>query len=73
MPGSVYYRIAKQVASWLSTVDECKINASTKIISESLGDITLEENTEIVSFDVYKSTCYGRNKSLRRSFLLREI
>ena len=34
MPGSSYYKIGKQVADWLSVVEECRINSSTKSISE---------------------------------------
>ena len=29
MPGSCYFKVAEQVAEWLSVVDECKINSST--------------------------------------------
>ena len=52
MPGSVYYKIALQVTEWLSVVDECKINASTKRISETLKEINLEGDEELISFDV---------------------
>ena len=52
MPGSAYHKIATHVAEWLSVVDECKINASTQQISNSLSHIKLEENEELVSFDV---------------------
>ena len=44
MPGSTYYKIANQVAKWLSVVEECKINYSTKSIVDSLSDINLESN-----------------------------
>ena len=50
IPGSVYYKIALQV--WLSVVDECKINVSTKRISETLKEIKLEDDEELISFDV---------------------
>ena len=52
MPGSAYHKVGIQIADWLSVVDECKINTSTKEISESLNTIHLEDDEELVSFDV---------------------
>ena len=52
MPGSPYFNIAKQMANWLSIVSECKINSSTKEIADQLADIVLEDDKELVSFDV---------------------
>lgn len=52
MPGSVYYKIALQVTEWLSVVDECKISASSKRISETFKGIKLEDDEELISFDV---------------------
>ncbi|XP_066932617.1 voltage-dependent calcium channel subunit alpha-2/delta-3-like [Clytia hemisphaerica] len=52
MPGSSYYKIAKKVTDWLSVVSECNINTSTKEVSESLDEIELDEDAEIVSFHV---------------------
>ena len=52
MPGSAYYKIANQICKWLSVVEECNINSSTKVISDSLSDIKLKENDELVTFDV---------------------
>ena len=52
MPGSAYYKIAKQVAFWLSIVPECQINCSTKSIVDSLSAIKLEKGELLVSFDV---------------------
>ena len=52
MPGSSYYKIASQIADWLSVVDECNINSSTKSISDSLCDIKLQNDDVLVSFDV---------------------
>ena len=52
MPGSCYYQTAEQVARWLSVVDECKINSSTEKISEKIKSATLEDDEELVSFDV---------------------
>ena len=49
MPGSVYNKIVLQVTEWLSVVDECKINASTKHISETLKEIKLEGDEELIS------------------------
>lgn len=52
MPGSAYHKVALQVAEWLSVVNECDINLSSKTIADSLGDIILEDDDVIVSFDV---------------------
>lgn len=52
MPGSSYYKIGVQVAEWLSKVPACQINASTKEIADSLKNVQLEEDEELVSFDV---------------------
>ena len=52
MPGSCYYKTAVQVAEWLSVVDECKINSSTEKISTMIKSVSLEEDEELVSFDV---------------------
>ena len=51
MPGSAYHKIAVQVTEWLSVVDECKINSSTKSIADSLKSIKLDKDEVIVSFD----------------------
>ena len=52
MPGSVYHKIALQVADWLSVVEQCQINTSTKCISENLKNIQLDDDDEVVSFDI---------------------
>ena len=52
MPGSSYYNIGNQVAEWLSDVPECKINSSSEIISDGIRSIKLEDDEELVSFDV---------------------
>ena len=52
MPGSSYHKIGLQVAEWLSVVPECQINSSSKTISDMLKNVELEEDTEMVSFDV---------------------
>ena len=52
MPGSAYYKIGNEIAEWLSAVPECKINSSTKSVSDKLKSIHLEADEEIISFDV---------------------
>lgn len=52
MPGSAYYKIAKQTADWLSVIPECRINSSNKDISNQLNSIELKSDHELVSFDV---------------------
>ena len=52
MPVSAYYKIAKQVAVWLSKVKECQIQCSTKTICDSLSKVKLGEDEILVSFDV---------------------
>lgn len=52
MPGSAYHPIAEKVTEWLSVVEECQINSSTKEIVEKLKDIKLQEDEVIISFDV---------------------
>ena len=52
MPGSAYHEVALYVAECLSVVPQCKINASTKLISDRLKEVILEENEEVISFDV---------------------
>ena len=52
MPGSSYHKIAKKVSKWLSIVEECNINTSTKEIVDSLPNIVLPDGHQLVSFDV---------------------
>ena len=52
MPGSPYDNISKQIADWLSLVPECRINCSTKDISNDLKNHKLKDNEILVSFDV---------------------
>ena len=52
MPGSANHKFACQVADWLKDIQGCKINISSKLIAESLKDIELDKDDEIVSFDV---------------------
>ena len=53
MPGSANHKIELQVTELLSVVEECQINSSTKSVSDSLKDITVEEDEEMISFDVW--------------------
>ena len=52
MPGSPYHKIAVQITKWLSVVEECKTNGSTKSVADSLKDIHLDNDECLVSFDV---------------------
>ena len=52
MPGSAYYAIGNQVGEWLSEVPECQINTSNKQIVDTIKNIKLDSNRELVSFDV---------------------
>ena len=52
MPGSAYHSVAKQIAEWLSVVPEAQINSSYKMISDIVKTIELENDEELVSFDV---------------------
>ena len=52
MPGSAYYGIAKQVADWLAVIPEAQINSSSKQISDQIKELELNEDEEMVSFDV---------------------
>ena len=52
MPGSAYYKIAVQVSDWLSVVEECKINSSTKETVDTLDEVHMDNDEEIISFDV---------------------
>lgn len=48
MPGSAYYKIGNQVSKWLSVINECKLNSSTKTISDCLPKIELEKDSELI-------------------------
>ena len=37
MPGSAYYKVAKQITFWLSKLPECQIQCSTKTIVTPLA------------------------------------
>ena len=52
MPGSAYYGIGEQVKEWLSGVSECQINTSNQKIVDSLKNIQLDPDKELVSVDV---------------------
>ena len=49
---TAYHKIGKQIATWLSVVPECQINTSTKKICDSLKNVKLQPDEELVSFDV---------------------
>ena len=52
MPGSAYYKIGTEIAEWLSVVPECRINSSTKSVSDKIKSINLKADEYIISFDV---------------------
>ena len=52
MPGSAYHKVAKYVAECYKGVPECKINASSKMISDRIKSVTLEDDEEVMSLDV---------------------
>ena len=52
MPGSPYDKIGKFLSMYLSKLPECMIKVSTSDISDSLKDIIIRDDEEIVSFDV---------------------
>ena len=52
MPGSAYHRVGKYVAKCYSAVPNCKINCSSKMISEKIREVILEEGEEVMSLDV---------------------
>ena len=52
MPGSAYHKVALYVAKCLSFVPQCNINTSTKIISDGLREVRLNNKEEIISYDV---------------------
>ena len=52
MPGSAYHKVALKVAEWLSVVPQCKINSSSKSISNAIKTVELTDEEEVVSFDV---------------------
>ena len=52
MSCSAYHRVTLKVTKWLTIVEECRINSSTKSISQSLSFIQLDEDEVAVSFNV---------------------
>ena len=52
MPGSAYHKVAEYVAKCLKNVPQCNINASSKEICDRLKDVVLEEDEEVISYDV---------------------
>ena len=52
MFGSAYHKVALKVAEWLSVVPQCKINSSSKSISDTVKTVELTDEEEVVNFDV---------------------
>ena len=52
MPGSAYHKVGEKITEWLKKVPECNINTSSKSVCDSLKNLTLAKDEEIVSFDV---------------------
>ena len=52
MPGSPYYNIGKFLSQYLARVPECNIQTSTEEISNKIKNIEIEEDEELISFDV---------------------
>ena len=52
MSGSAYHKIARNVAKWLSVVEEWQIQSSTQSIANSLNPIILEDEAVLISFDL---------------------
>ena len=52
MPGSAYYKVAKQVADWMSVIPEAQINSSSKKIADQIKTLELNDEEQMVSFDV---------------------
>ncbi len=52
MPGSAYHPIAQQVSEWLSTIPEAQISTSAKQVSDKIKSLELNEDEEMISFDV---------------------
>ena len=52
MPGSAYYNIGKFLCQFISKIPECNINSSTESVSKKIKDIELDDDEELVSFDV---------------------
>lgn len=53
MPGSVYQKIGNHKEEWLKVVKECQINTSTKSSSDKLTQVKLDEDEEMISFNVF--------------------
>ena len=52
MPGSAYYKVAEYVAEHLANVPQCNINTSTTEICEKIKELRLEDDEELISYDV---------------------
>ena len=52
MPGSAYHKVAEYVAEQLANVPQYKINTSTEKINKKIRETRLEDDEEMISFDV---------------------
>lgn len=52
MQGSPYHNIVKTVATWLTYIPECNINYNTKMVSDDLKNCNLDDNEQIISFEI---------------------
>jgi len=60
------------VSKWHSVVTECNINSSTQIIADQLEKIELNEDDQLISFDItlHKCTTARSNTQLHRITIL---
>lgn len=49
---NIQFFLHSKTNDWLSVVPECRINSSKKEIADQLSDIVLEDDKEIVSYDL---------------------
>ena len=52
MPGSAYHKIGKFLSQFLGRVPECNIQTSSEVISKKVRSIELDDDEELISFDV---------------------
>ena len=51
MARSLYYKVAKKIAEWLSVIPESKMNCSSKQTVDNLRNISLEHDEVVILFD----------------------
>ena len=49
---SIYHKLAKKLAFWLSHIPETQINVQSKHVVNKIKNITLEPGEKLLSFDV---------------------